>query len=165
MKYLLINRHAESPWSNFNVSDHGRELSDNGFKEASCMGKRLFKKNISFDLMLASSATRALTTCQLIALEIKYPIENIRIDNAIYGADVESLKSIIQSTPNNIESLAVFGHNPTFHEISNELHEENILRFSPCSMLYVSFSTDDWKECFKVPGKSIFFDFPQKVIQ
>ena len=165
MKYLLINRHAESPWSNFNVSDHDRELSDKGFKEASDMGKRLFKKNISFDLMLSSSATRALTTCQLIALEVKYPIEKIEVDSAIYGADVEGLKSTVQNISDDVKSLAVFGHNPTFHAISNELYEKNIPRFPTCSMLYMSFNTDEWGKCFESLNKSIFFDFPKKATQ
>ena len=159
MKYLLINRHAKSPWLNLNISDHDRELNDRGFKDASDMGKRLFKKNISFDLMLTSSAARALVTCQLIASEIRYPIEKIEINSAIYGADIVGLKNIIKNTPNSIQSLAVFGHNPTLHGISEELHKKNILKFPTCSMLYVSFDTSEWRECFESENKSIFFYF------
>jgi len=161
LKYLLVNRHAKSSWLNFNVSDHDRELNDKGFKDASDMGNRLSQKNISFDLMLTSSATRALTTCQLIALEIDYPIEKIEINSAIYGSEVEELKNIIKNTDDSVKSLAIFGHNPTFQALSEELYEKGIVKFSECSMLYILFEAQSWNQCFNADKKILFFDFPE----
>ena len=77
MKYLLINRHAKSPWNNLNVSDHDRELSEKGVSDALEMGGRLVKREVSFDLMISSTAIRALTTSQLIASRLNYPLYKI----------------------------------------------------------------------------------------
>ena len=161
MKYLLLNRHAKSPWVNLNVCDHDRELNSKGVKDASMMGKRLLDREISFDLMLTSSATRALTTCQLIASEINYPLYDIYVNKDIYSSNKDSLKNIIFSTDNNINSLALFGHNPTLHMLSDELSSEKISKFPACSMTYFEFKTDKWTDLIKCERKMVFFDYPE----
>ena len=60
MKFLLLNRHANSPWKGQSVSDHDRELDEAGFNEADLMGKRLLDKGVSFDSMVTSSALSCL---------------------------------------------------------------------------------------------------------
>ena len=161
MKYLLINRHAKSPWVNLNVSDHERRLSDKGVSDASMMGRRLRDRKISFDLMLTSSATRALTTCQLIATQINYPLYDISVNKDIYSSNSDSLKNIIFETDNNINSLALFGHNPTLHTLSEQLSAEKLSRFPTCSMVYFKFKTNDWSDLIKCERKMLFFDYPE----
>jgi len=163
MKFLLLNRHANSPWKGQSVSDHDRQLDETGFNEANIMGKRLLDKNISFDSMLASSALRALTTCQSIASNIKFNIERICIDKNIYGANCEDLMQIIRKTDNSIESLAVFGHNPTLHLLSEYIYGKAINSFPPCSMIYIRFDSVDWESCFNGNKKILFFDYPGNV--
>ena len=85
MKHLLICRHAKSPWAALSVADYDRERNDEGSKEASDMGARLLDRKVFLDLILTSSATRALTTSQLIASEIKYPLEKIKTDKKNNG--------------------------------------------------------------------------------
>lgn len=160
MKYLLINRHAKSPWNNFNISDHDRELNSQGVSDALSMGKRLLDKKISFNLIVASSATRALTTSQLIASEINYPLDEIRVEKGIYGANSDDLKDIIHEIDNDVNSLAIFGHNPTLHMLSEELSGKKIMKFPTCSMAYFEFKTDDWKKINKCDRKMLFFDCP-----
>jgi phosphohistidine phosphatase len=125
------------------------------------MGRRLFDRNISFDLMLTSSATRALTTCQLIASQISYPLNDILVNKDIYNSSSENLKNIIFKTDNDINSLALFGHNPTLHIISEELSLEEISKFPTCSMAYFRFETDNWIDLTKCERKMLFFDYPE----
>ena len=142
------------------MTDHERELSDKGFKECEEMCGKIKQKKISFDLMLSSSANRAFTTCQLIASEIKYPLDKIQVCSNIYGANKDSLKNIIKNTSDHVDSLAVYGHNPAFHLLAEELYNENIYQFPPCSMIYVSFDVDYWINCFEGNREFIFFHFP-----
>ena len=165
MKHLLICRHAKSPWAALSVADHDRELNNEGFKEASDMGARLLDRKVFFDLILTSSATRALTTSQLIASEVKYPLGKIKTDKKIYGADVALLKEIISSTDKKVSSLAVFGHNPALTFFANELSNVAILKFPTCAMLSVSIDADSWKNCFNSSRETNFFDFPGKSAQ
>ena len=160
MKYLLINRHAKSPWNNFNISDHDRELNSQGVNDALSMGKRLLAKGISFNLIITSSAIRALTTSQLIASEINYPLDKIRVEKGIYGANNDDLKDIIHEIDNDVDSLAMFGHNPALHMLSEDLMEEKINKFPTCSMAYFEFKTDNWKEINNCDRKILFFDYP-----
>ena len=160
MKYLLINRHAKSPWNNFNISDHDRELNSQGVNDALSMGKRLLAKGISFNLIVTSSATRALTTSQLIASEINYPLDEIRVEKGIYGANSDDLKDMIHEIDNDVDSLAMFGHNPALHMLSEDLMGEKIRKFPTCSMSYFELKTDDWKKINKCDSKMLFFDHP-----
>ena len=161
MKYLLINRHAKSPWNNLNVSDHDRELSEKGVSDALEMGGRLVKREVSFDLMISSTAIRALTTSQLIASRLNYPLYKIVENKDIYGADLDCLKKIIRRLEEEVVSVAMFGHNPTFHILAEHLSKSGIERFPTCSMIYVAFDTDDWANCFERNYETIFFDYPK----
>ena len=163
MKFLLLNRHANSPWKGQSVSDHDRELDEVGFDEADLMGKRLLDKGVSFDSMVTSSALRALTTCQLIASNIKFDIERIDINKNIYGANCEDLMKIIRKTDDSIDSLAIFGHNPTLHILSESIYGQAISSFPPCSMIYIRFDSINWDSCFDCDKKTIFFDYPSNV--
>ena len=163
MKYLLLNRHAKSSWQSSHALDHDRELDPVGVSDATMMGKRLYEKGISFDLMLTSTAIRAITTCHLMASEIGYSVEDIQLDRNIYGADINTLKDIISSTNDEkVESLAVFGHNPTFHSLAIEILSEEINKFHACGMLYVQFNTDRWSNCFNSDKEVIFYDSPKE---
>ena len=146
------------------MNDHDRPLNEIGFQDSSMMGKRLHEKQISFDLMLTSTAIRALTTCQLIAAEIGYSLENILTNKDIYGANVELLKEIISSTDSDkVESLSVFGHNPTLHILAEELSKGKVDKFPPCSMVYIKFDTDRWLNVFNSNQEVVFFDSPQSI--
>ena len=146
------------------MNDHNRPLNDIGFKDASMMGKRLYDRGVSFDQMLSSTAIRALTTCQLIAAEINYSLESIKTNKEIYGADITTIKEIIAKTESNkVESLAVYGHNPTLYFLVEEILGEHIEKFSTCSMLYVKFDTDKWTNCFNSKKEIIFFEFPENI--
>ena len=162
MKYLLINRHAKSSFPGININDCERPLNEKGFHDASVMGKRLHEKQISFDLMLSSTAIRALTTCQLIAAEIEYSLEAILTNKDIYGADATLIKKIISNTDSDkVESLSVFGHNPALHMLAEEMSGRKIERFSECSMLYVRFNTVKWSNAFNKGREIVFLDSPE----
>ena len=111
--------------------------------------------------MLASSAIRALTTCQLIASEVNYPLYEICIKNDIYSSNSSSLKDIISKTDDSINSLAVFGHNPTLHILSEELMSGKIDKFPTCSMTYFKLKTDRWLNLIDCDRKMLFFDYPK----
>ena len=161
MKHLLINRHAKSPWNNLNISDHDRSLNEKGVSDALEMGQRLANKNMSFDLMVSSTAIRALTTCQLIASKLKYPLDEIVQNRGIYGADLNCLKEIVQNFEKETTYVAIFGHNPAYHLLAEQLSGNGIERFPTCAMIYIAFEVEDWPNCFDSSCKVLFFDYPK----
>ena len=78
MKTLFLIRHAKSSWDDPALSDKDRPLGDRGRRDAPRMGKRLAKRNVRPDLILSSSARRALTTAEIIAKKLDYKRKEYR---------------------------------------------------------------------------------------
>ena len=75
MKTLLILRHAKSSWDNTWLSDHERPLNDRGRRDAPRMGRLLRDEELVPDLIITSSAERALSTAEAAALACDYDQE------------------------------------------------------------------------------------------
>ncbi|MBK6712098.1 MAG: histidine phosphatase family protein [Chloroflexi bacterium] len=78
MKTLLVLRHAKSSWSNDFLSDHQRPLNDRGKQDAPRMGRLLRDEELTPDLIITSSAERALSTAELVALKLRLRQRNRR---------------------------------------------------------------------------------------
>ena len=163
MKRLLLTRHAKATWGGVNILDHDRELDDEGVEEAKQMSKKLIDESITCDSMIKSSASRALSTCKIVASELNFKLDDIKIDKSIYGSNCKQLKEIICKTDECIESLAVFGHNPTLCNLSESLYGKPIFNFPTCSMLYVELVAESWHNCFNSDKRTLFFKYPQNV--
>ena len=72
LKTLLLLRHAKSSWEKLNnITDHDRSLNKRGKKDAPKMGKVIKELDIVPDLIISSSAKRAMDTAKLIAENCK----------------------------------------------------------------------------------------------
>ena len=62
MKRLIVLRHAKSSWDEPNLDDFDRPLNARGWKAARRMGTELKRRDMQFDLALASPALRVRET-------------------------------------------------------------------------------------------------------
>ena len=62
MKTLLILRHAKSSWKFPDLTDHDRPLNRRGKRDAPRMGRTLRERELVPDLVISSTATRAMDT-------------------------------------------------------------------------------------------------------
>ena len=85
MKELILVRHAKSSWKDASVYDHERPLNKRGKRDAPEMGARLKLRGCEPDLIVSSSAVRALETARTVAGEIGYPLGRIVVDERLYG--------------------------------------------------------------------------------
>jgi phosphohistidine phosphatase len=85
MKTLLVLRHAKSSWKNANLADFDRPLNKRGKRDAPRMGELLRREGIVPDLIISSSAERALTTAEAVALACGYDLE-IQTTRQLYHA-------------------------------------------------------------------------------
>lgn len=160
MKTLYLVRHAKSSWNDPDLSDFDRPLNKRGEGDAPEMGRRLKEKAILPDLLLSSPANRAITTARTIADEIGYDQGKIATDEAIYHAGAATLLDIIRKQANRYNSLMLFGHNPGFTDLANQLAEEYLDNISTCGILALKFTIDSWKTLEE--GEVIFYDYPKK---
>ena len=113
MKTLYLLRHAKSSWKDSTVADVDRPLARRGRKACKVMSEFIRSNELSFDLVLCSTAIRARETIELISLRsgLRW---TVRFDERIYGASVERLLEVISQTENACKTLLLVGHNPGF---------------------------------------------------
>jgi len=115
MKTIVLCRHAKSDWPD-NLADIERPLKPRGEKDARHLGRFLSKKGFTPDIILSSPATRAISTAQIVANELGYPLDLIQIKSSIYYEGSGGLLSLLQGLPDEAETVMVFGHNPTMEQ-------------------------------------------------
>lgn len=160
MKRLLLMRHGKACSKSYGVSDHDRALTNNGALITKIMSDKIIKYDTSFDLMLSSSASRALSTCKIFASTLGYDEKNIKVVPSIYNCTSSHLEHIIRKIDISIDSVAIFGHNPTFHYMCDYLSNQTTKRFSESSMICVDFNSKNWQKCFESKITIKFLNYP-----
>ena len=125
------------------------------------MGQRLKDLEILPSLIVSSPANRAITAAKGISEKIGYPIEEIIEDENIYHAETRTLKQIIAQTPDQHESLMIFGHNPGFTWLINELSNFYLDNLPTCAVCGIQFDIDSWSKISNQKGMKILYDFPK----
>lgn len=162
MKSLYLIRHAKSSWKFPELTDHDRPLNSRGKRDAPEMGRRLKERDIRPDLLVSSTALRAMTTCQVIAEQIGYPKEKIVGDRNIFHSGSGTLLQIVKNTSNDKNRLMIFGHNPGFTDFANRLAQTDIWNIPTCGVFACSFPVDHWKDVSFGGGQFLFYDYPKK---
>ncbi|MCA9872376.1 MAG: histidine phosphatase family protein [Anaerolineales bacterium] len=144
MKTLLVLRHAKSSWSNDYLADHERPLNDRGKQDAPRMGRLLQAEDLTPDLIISSSAERALTTAELVALNCGYDNE-IAVTRRFYHADAEDYLAVLGEVDDAYEQVMVVGHNPGMEELVEDLTGESV-RMATAGLAYLQLDIDSWRD-------------------
>ncbi len=162
MKQLYIIRHAKSSWDNPDLKDHDRPLNKRGNRDAPMMAKVLRKKGALPDLILSSSAKRALDFAKIIAEETGYKKSKIEFNKEIYMADEDAMLNIIRSVRDNYNMIFMIGHNPDLTSFANSLSDCNIDNIPTSGVVQIEFNTNTWKDIEFGKGIFVSFDYPKK---
>lgn len=107
---LVIIRHAKA--EGYAASDAERVLAPRGREDAKVAGTWLAELGITPDVALVSTAARTRETWQLIAEAAGWSTTP-EFDEALYGADEDTILDLIAATDESVATLLVIGHNPT----------------------------------------------------
>ncbi len=162
MKKLFLIRHAKSSWEDHILSDHDRPLSDRGRKDAPIVADILKSKNVLPDLILSSTARRALKTAKILSTILNYPIENIVTDSTIYEATTQNLLDVICKIDEAHKTVFLFGHNPAITVLANLLGDKFIDNMPTCAVAELELTVNSWKNIEADCGKLISFEYPKK---
>ena len=149
LKNLFLLRHGKSLWNNTGVPDFERTLNHRGIKDADHLGKYLARTNTVIDLILCSPSTRTRQTLEEVRPYLE-PQPQTRFEDSLYGADPESVLSLIAKVPKEIPSLLVIGHNPWIAQLSYSLSPDGEVRdhiqlgFPTCSLFKAELESTDW---------------------
>ncbi len=161
MKTLYLVRHAKSSWDDPTLADKARPLDARGKRDAPKVGKRLAKAGVKPDLILSSSAKRALTTARIIAKELGYKRKSIVVDDRLYAAEADVVLDVIQRLDNEAGCVMLFGHNPELTELAHRLSGK-ITRMPTCAVAEFTFDVNSWSRIGKVKPTTADVSYPPK---
>ena len=162
MLSLYLIRHAKSSWADPGMNDFDRPLNDRGKKNAPFMGKQLRKRGEQPDLLVSSTANRAISTARLIAHELNYSLNKIKPNDALYHASVATWLKEVNALPDKKKTIMVFGHNDGITAFANYLTDEEISNIPTCGIVKINFDFDTWKMVSKGNGTMDYFDYPKR---
>jgi len=163
MKQLILVRHGKSSWAYPDLDDFYRPLKPRGINDAFGVGEELQARNVFPDLILASPAIRAMNTAIIIARKIDFPLQRIIANESIYEASVSELLRIISRVDDSVESLMVFGHNPSFTSLVNQLQTEPMYNLPTTGTVGIALPIDHWADVGKKKGERLFSILPRKL--
>lgn len=161
MKKLILVRHGKSAWDNPLLSDHDRTLGPRGIRDIPLMAIRLKERNLSPDYFLSSTARRASDTATQTAKILNFNSEKIVFTKELYHASSKTILDLIHSLPDTCHTALLFGHNPGFNDLIDDLGED--IYNLPTSGQF-GFEADilKWQDFESNNCHYLFFDFPKK---
>lgn len=155
MKRLWILRHAKSSWDHPGLADHDRPLAPRGRKAAKRIARWADANVVRPDLVLCSTAVRALATLDLVRRGLGDPEE--RVEPALYHASPDEILALVAATDGAIAGILLIGHNPTLHEIAAVLAPPGPDAFPTGALASLRLEIDSWAELR--PGCGVIEDF------
>ncbi len=165
VKELFVIRHAKSAWGDAGLDDHERPLNQRGQRDAPRMGAALAERGVRPDVIVSSTAVRAITTARLIAKEIGFPEESILQREALYLPRPDEVLQVLRELDESLASAMVFGHNPGFHEtawqMARRADRAPLDQFPTCSVAWFKLPIEFWGEIDFGVGELVEFLYPK----
>jgi phosphohistidine phosphatase len=110
-------RHAKSSWKDPHLEDHERPLAPRGRRACARLRAHARERRLAPDLVLCSSAARAVQTWQGIRDGVAGS-PKVGHEDGLYGADAQALLQRLNEVPESVESVLLIGHNPGLEELA-----------------------------------------------
>jgi phosphohistidine phosphatase len=164
MKTLFLVRHSKAVTRKVNLPDFQRTLVKAGEKKSMSMAKKLKREGVTPDLMISSTANRALETAHLFARNLNYPSHEIMVKDALYNEmSPEALLYLVRQVDDRYKSIMLFGHNPAFTDFASHLVKGFDQDIPKTGIVGIQFQRNSWKTVSKGSGKVKFFEYPKRV--
>ena len=163
MKRVIIVRHAKSVPFGYD-NDFYRDLTERGEDDATKISAKLRNLGVTPDLVIASPATRTMHTASIFCQNLEYDPIKIRQINEFYeGVTTQNFIEMLQALPESVQTVFVFGHNPTVYYLAYNLVKYFNSDMPTCSTVGLDFDTNSWKEVSARGGKITFQLVPKKM--
>lgn len=144
IRTLYIIRHSQAEESGFGKKDIERELTAEGFRQATKLGQFIKEKNIKIDFVLLSASSRTQQTFERINEQLMIDAEDVLVDEDIYEGSVRTLLRAVNSMDAEIKHALLIGHNPSVSYLSEYLSGAEIGNMSPASVVEINFELSTW---------------------
>ncbi len=144
MKTLLLLRHGKSSWKDSSLDDHDRPLKPRGIKAARRIGTVIRHRQIKPDIVLCSTAVRAMETIR-ICLEEAGLQPPVQFSRELYHCDTSQFASQLRNIDTTANTVLVVGHNPGLESFLHQLTGE-AYPFPTAAMAMLELEIADWSQ-------------------
>lgn len=170
MKTLILLRHASSASGDDRISDHDRRLTAGGEQDCERVGRWLTASIDPPELVLCSSARRAVDTLECLRSQLSTRPE-VRIERSLYLAAPEELLQALAEVEDRVETLLLVAHNPGVHVLAADLAgdgDPKLLEllartFPPTALAALRFPVEHWHELSLEAGQLTHFVTPRSL--
>jgi phosphohistidine phosphatase len=131
MPTLIVLRHAKAV-AGFGTADIDRPLNDRGRRDATATGDWLRANDLVPGHVLCSTAARTRETLDRLALDAE-----VSFEPDIYGNDPDRLLTLVTEAPEGTGRLLLVGHNPSVHQLVDDLAGEAPDAFPTCALAVI----------------------------
>jgi phosphohistidine phosphatase len=164
MKTLILIRHAKSDWGFEGLEDIDRPLNERGYRDSEVMRDFLFSKMPNIAQFVSSPAIRAFTTASMFARKYSYDIRKIELLPSIYHAPMQNYLEAIHNLDNEVDAIAMFGHNPGITDIASSISDHEFENVATCGIVALQFDVENWNEIHEQSGELIFYEFASNLM-
>ncbi|HUX96332.1 MAG TPA: histidine phosphatase family protein [Bacteroidales bacterium] len=153
MKKLIFVRHSKAEEPTLAISDFERSLTTKGKSLANAMALRLKEKEKTVGVIITSPAFRAIETALIFAGVFRIPTEEILFaGNIYYKLNLKTLQKDLSRIREVVETVTLFGHNPSFTELADMLSREGCNFIQKCGIVSITFKVSTWSELTRNSG-------------
>lgn len=164
MKTIYFIRHAKSSWDDIMLQDHDRPLNNRGKRDAPYMAERLDSLGLRPDGLLSSTARRARETADAFRKQMEIPAANCQFDKVLYHAWPTAIETRIKQLPNKWQTVLLFGHNPGYTDLANQLQHQGFIGNVPtCGIIGARADIDDWSYFSLANAQRIAYLYPKQL--
>ena len=116
MATLLLMRHAKSDWGDSSLADHERSLNARGRKAAPRMGLLLREQGLVPELIVTSTARRAVETTNAVVESLGYE-GRVEMTRRLYLAEPAAYLDVLGELSPHYGRVLLVGHNPGISEL------------------------------------------------
>ena len=117
MRTLVLLRHLKSSWDEAGLADHDRPLAPRGHRAGGRIRRHLEEAGIAPELVLCSSAVRAVETWESVRDGVPGSAD-VEVEDGLYGASSESLLARLNGVPGAVGAVLLIAHNPGIENLA-----------------------------------------------
>ncbi len=171
MKTLLLLRHAKSGWDDPDLADHDRPLDWQGERAALVIGRYMQQEDLIPELVLCSTARRAMETHWLVSSQWTNP-PPAEFDRGLYLTGDRALLHRLAQVDDRFKSVLVVGHNPDLHDLVLALARRGdpaLLaaardRFPTAAFAVIKLPIEHWAEILTATGFLLGLATPKTLV-
>lgn len=165
MKKIIFVRHGRAEDDSPDIPDFERSLTSRGKTVTRLMAGKLKEKVKDIGVIVTSPAFRAIETALIFAGEYGVNAEKIVLNSAIYfRLDEKLFIDILKSIDEEVDTISLFGHNPSFTELAGYFCKEPGDVIPKSGIVCLSFNVKTWSDVKRNSGNPDLILKPKKVL-